>query len=311
MRRRGIVMDMLAAMQSFVRVAEAGSFSSVAKERNTTQPAISRQVATLEEVLGVRLLQRTTRGLVLTDDGREFLDHAHHVLEAVEAAKESVGNRRGGPTGHVRIAMPAMMSAYFAGALRKLLAENPHLSVEIVTRDEPPDLIAQGIDLAVGRGEPRGGATLVTRRMGMTRQILVAAPSYLAGRTLPTHPENLAAHECLLYTAQHEPTEWQFEGEGCVVTVPVSGRFSADNMAALHHAALSGLGIVAVARLVVQDDLAAGRLLELMPGWVPQPLPLYVAYPSRRLLSPRTRVVIDFLAEFLAHVSGTNQLKVE
>ena len=154
-------MDLLAAFRTFTRVAEAGSFSAVARESGMTQPAVSRQVLALEEHLGARLIQRTTRSLMLTEDGRDLLDHARRVLDCVEEAETAVGRRQGAPSGLIRIAVPATFGRlYVAPRMRRLLDRYPELSVELHMSDSVTDMIAAGIDLAI-RGGPVHEASLV------------------------------------------------------------------------------------------------------------------------------------------------------
>lgn len=290
-------MDLLAAFRTYIRVAEAGSFSAVAREAGATQPAISRQVATLEEHLGARLLQRTTRRLTLTEDGREFLDHARRVLDCVEAAEASVGRRHAAPGGLVRLLVPASFGRLQVGPrIPRLLDRYPELSVQLRMIDGVTDLIANGIDLAIRLG-PVTDTSLVARRLGASPRHAIASVDYFRRYGEPTHPSDLSGHSCVVYLNIATPNEWRFQGPDGPVTVPVGGRFRTDSSEAMHEAVLGGICIALSPAWLFADDLAAGRVRIVLGGFQTEPLAIHAVYPSRRNLAPRTRAVIDFLVD--------------
>lgn len=297
-------MDMLVALGTFVRVSETGSFSAVAQERGATQSAISRQVTALEEQLGVRLFHRTTRHLGLTEEGEVVLAHAHEVLDAVEATRDAAGRRRGSVAGHVRVALPVFAAGVLAARVPELLGRHPDLSLDLITGDHDHDLIEERLDLWVRIGESTH-ASHVTRRIGMTRPVLVATPGYLDARGEPAEPRDLQAHDCIVQRRYADDPLWRFTGPAGEVTVPVAGRFSADNGTAVLRAAVAGAGIALLADLLAGPDIAAGRLRPAMPAYTAVGQPITVVYPSRRNLSPRVRVVIDFLVEALMGRTST------
>ena len=288
-------MDLIGALLTFVRVAETGSFSAVARERGTTQSAVSRQITALEGEFGVRLLHRTTRSLALTEDGQETLEHARHVLEAVTATREAAARRRGEAAGTVRLASSVLLGNLIAARIPILLARHPGLSVQLVTGDAVHDMVEEGLDLWLHLGESTH-ATHVSRTLGHTAPLLLASPAYLAARGRPDHPGDLAAHDCLVQTRVGADHVWRFTGPSGEMAVPVGGRFSADNAEAVLRAALSDVGIALVAEVVARAEVAAGRLVPLLPGYAPFGLPVSLIYPSRRNLAPRVRAVIDFIA---------------
>ncbi|HYZ65002.1 MAG TPA: LysR family transcriptional regulator [Acetobacteraceae bacterium] len=294
--------DMLAAYRVFVRVAEVGSFSAVAREVGMTQPAVSRQVSELERHLGTRLVQRSTRHLALTEDGQELAVRARRVLEEVEEAETAIGKRRCSPSGLVHLAAPARFGGvHIAPRVPRLLFRYPELRLELTMSDHPADLIVTGVDLAIRVGDI-SDTSLVSRRIGSARRLLLASEQYLQARGEPTSPAELTQHECILYTRhiggrENVPHEWMFFGAEGTVTVPVSGRFATDNVEAIRHAIIGGLGLGWVPELSVRDELQSGRLREVLPAWRDPPIPVHVVYPSRRNLAARTRVVIDFLVE--------------
>jgi DNA-binding transcriptional LysR family regulator len=289
-------MDLIAAFRAFSRVAESGSFSAVARETNTTQPAVSRQIAALEDHLGVRLLHRTTRSLALTEDGRDLLGHANRVLEAVEETVSSVGRGRASPSGLVRIGSTVSFGRlYIAPRVGTLLARYPDMRVELDLSDSVTDLVHEGLDMAVRIGEaPDSG--LVARRIAVADMACVAARDYLERRGRPERPEDVSTHECVIFT-RRGGNEWVFHGPEGQVRVPVSGRFRTDSAEAVRQAVIAGVGIALGASWLFRDALLAGEVEELLPAWRPPPTPIHAVYPSRRYLAPRTRAVIDFLVE--------------
>jgi len=188
-------MDVVAAMRVFVRVAEAGGFTPVARETHTTQPTVSRLVAALEDHLGARLFHRSTRAISLTDDGKHFYELARHALEAIAEAENAIGKRRTRAFGRLRLSIPvAFGRLHVAPRMRNFLELNPEVQVELVMSDNFVDLVGEGIDLAVRIGEIVDPA-LIARRIGITRRVTVASRGYLQRRGEPLHPSDLAAHD--------------------------------------------------------------------------------------------------------------------
>jgi DNA-binding transcriptional LysR family regulator len=297
--------DRLALFRTFIRTVEAGSFSAVAREMHTTQPTVSRQIALLEEHLGCRLLQRTTRALTLTDDGRVFYDHASRTLESLAEAESAVGRRKGNPSGRLRLASAVVFGRlHLIPRLPAFLARFPEIDLDLVMNDGFADLVEEGIDLAIRVGEITEPG-LVARRIGATRRVVVATPDYLARRGRPQVPADLSGHDCILYSRLAAGANWSFvarRGEGAMqasapVTVPVSGRFHVNSTEGVRAAILQGLGIGYVPVWhFVEDEIESGRLEVLLSGFEPQPQPISAVYPTRRHLAPKVRAMIDFLA---------------
>lgn len=290
-------MDLLAAFRTFIRIAETGSFSAVAREIGATQPAVSRQVAALEEHLGVRLFQRSTRSLALTEDGRDLLSHARLVVEAVEETEAAIGRRRTSPSGLVRLGCPAVFGRlYIAPRIPHLLDRYPEMSVDLSLSDTVVDIVQEGLDLSVRVGEVTD-ASLVARRVGSTNSVAVASPAYLQQRGEPKHPNDLAGHECILFTRLATPETWNFTGPDGPLSVNVSGRLRTNGIEAVIEAAISGLGVALVPSWMLREDRVCGALTQILTDWQPRRRPISVVYPSRRFLAPRTRAVIDFIVE--------------
>ena len=291
-------MDLIAALRTFLRVAEVGSFSAVAGERGVTQPAVSRQVSALEEHFGTRLVQRSTHAVTLTDEGRELVPAAQQLVDSADAMQQQTGRRRTKPVGLVRLSVPLPLGLYFSGKLDSLLKKHDELSIDLILHDRLRDLIEEGIDLQVCVGEVSDSA-LISRRIGTTTAFLVASPDYLKGRAVPKEPADLQQHNCIVYHRWGRDDVWWFAGPEGAVSASVRGRFRANNSEAVRRAALNGQGIALLSHLLVADDIGAGRLRVLMPAFPPARFPLTVVYPSRRNLPPRVRAVIKFLSEIV------------
>ncbi len=293
------IVDLFAAFRTFVRISETGSFSAVAREAGATQPAISRQLASLEQHLGARLFQRSTRSLTLTEDGRDLLGHVRHVIEAVEETEAAIGRRRSSPAGLVRLGCPSVFGRlYIAPRIGLLLERYPELAVELAITDDVVDMVQEGLDLSVRVGEV-GDASLVARRIGTTTASLVASVEYLERHGEPSHPKQLAEHACIIFTRVSDPETWVFNGPDGTETVRVGGRFRTNGIEAALSGVVSGLGISRVPSWMFRDELAAGQVRKIMKDWTPRPRPIFAVYPSRRFLAPRTRAVIDFLVNEL------------
>jgi len=295
-------MDMLGSLRAFVRITEAGSFSAVAREANASQSAVTRQIAQLEQHFGVRLFHRTTRRLSLTDDGQALLSHARHLIDSTEEMEAALGRHSGSPKGLVRLGTSVAGGLFLATRIPTLLARYPGLSVELVMQDQFSDMIEGRLDLALRSGEI-ADASLVVRRIGQLGRAVVAAPVYLERHGAPTTPADLATHTCLIHDAGGDPATWRFAGPDGPLSVAVNGAFLANDSEAVRRAARAGHGIALLPEVQLIDDLRAGRLFRLLVDYPSQIVPIYIVYPSRRNLAPRTRVVMDFLVEQLREIA--------
>ena len=293
-------MDFLASLSIFVRLAETGSFSAVARERGVTQPAVSRQIAALEEHLGARLVRRTTRNVGLTEDGRDFLGPAQAALQAVDEAESAVGVRHAGITGLVRISCSVVFGRIIiAPRIHRLLDDHPGLSIDLVLDDPARDLVQDNIDLAVRNGTLPTDGSYVTRRIGEFSEIIVGAPAYLDRHPPLQHPRDLAGHHCILGDRAAARETWTLLGPDGALDIHVTGRFRTDSSDAKREAVLAGLGLATVGELLIRKELRLGMLRPVLPAWCLAPVPIHAIYPSRRNLAPRVRVVLDFLVEQL------------
>jgi DNA-binding transcriptional LysR family regulator len=289
-------MDLLHALGTFVRVVETGSFSAVAREANVSSSAVTRLVGQLEEHFKVRLIQRTTRHLSLTEDGQDLLNHALHLIDAAAGLEDALGQQRTRPTGHVRVGLTAGGARLLTPGLGDLLESHPGLSVELVIREQFYDLIEDRLDVAVCVGQP-ADVSLVARAIGGFGRALVAAPPYLAKRGTPLAPADLAGHNCLLHDTGPGSAHWRFAGPGGPHDIQVVSAFSATTSGVVRQAALAGHGVALLSEPLVHEDILGGRLRRLLAEYPTEHSQLFLVYPSRRYLAPRTRVVIDYVVE--------------
>jgi DNA-binding transcriptional LysR family regulator len=290
-------MDRLAAMQTFVRVADAGSFSEAARQLGLGQPAVSKAIAQLEETLGARLVVRTTRSFALTDNGRRFLEAARHAVEAADAAEHAVTARGAAPAGVLRIAASvAFARLQIVPRLADFLARCPAIDVDLVLSDRLIDLIEEGIDVAIRIGELKDPG-LVARRIGQMARITVARPDYWDRRGRPRHPSELAGHDCVIFTGLSTSDVWDFESPDGPIAVKVKGRVSVSTSDSMREAVLEGLGVGVTPHWMWRDEVRTGALERVLIDYEPTRRPIYAVFPERRLVSPKVRAFVDFLAE--------------
>ena len=258
---------------------------------------MSRHVADLETHLGARLLHRTTRRLSLTESGRAFHERAVQLLADLEEAEAAVTESTLVPRGTLKLTCPITFGErHLAPAIAAFAVRHPQLRFDVDLSDRVVDLVDEGCDLAVRIGSA-GGATLIARRIGETQLVCCAAPSYIATSGAPATPAELARHPCLAYTYLAAPDLWRFtDAAGAIEEVRVSGPLDANNGRFLAALAATGMGIALEPDFIVGDDIRSGRLVALLPGYRPPSSPIYAVYPSRRHLSAKVRLFVDFLS---------------
>lgn len=292
-------MDMMAAMQSFVRVVEQASFSRAATLLDVQTSAVSRAVAALEKDLGVDLFHRTTRSLHLTEPGTTFYRHALIVLREVEEARNAVSALQDQPQGLLRLALPdAFARLHIMPHMGGFLVRYPDLRLDLSLSDIRVDLISVGADAAIRIG-PMLDSSLVARKLAPHRRIACASPDYLATHAALRRPDDLVHHECLIYSLQPSHNWFFIDPSGQQTAVPVQGRMRADDSEPLRAGALAGLGIVLLPSWLVGEDLRAGRLQRVLPHWqamiATQPSGIFGLYPPHRAVPSKVRVFLDFL----------------
>ena len=287
--------ERLADMAVFARVVERAGFAAAARELGLSTGAVSKAVARLESHLGVRLLQRSTRRLAATEAGLAFHGYCREVVAQADEAEQHLGQLQAEPRGVLRLSAPlAFGLVQVAPRLPELQRRHPALEVELDLRETPPDLIAEGFDLAFVLGEP-GDSSLVARRLSTSRRVLVASPGYLATRGTPRHPDELTGHSCL-HGLGDEGGRWHLVGAAGEREVRVRGPLRASSDLALREAVLGGLGLARLPSFLVAGDLAEGRLKCLFAAWTPKPEAIHACYPHRRHLPAKVRAALDFFA---------------
>jgi DNA-binding transcriptional LysR family regulator len=297
-------LDRLQSMAVFVRVAELGSFSSAALQLGLSKSAVSKHVTALEERLGVRLINRTTRRLALTEAGSVFRDYCARIAQDVEEAELSAMQHGTLPRGRLKLNAPMTFGFLHLGPLLpEFLARHPGIEVELTLNDRFVDLLEEGYDVAVRIGR-LADSSLIARRLATTRFVCAASPAYLARAGAPCQPTDLTGHNCLRYSLHRQPDDWAFGRGAEHVSVRIKGNLKANNGDALRSAALEGLGIVYIPDFIVGDDLERGLLVPLLPDWQTPEIPIHAVFPPQRHASAKLRVFVDYLVEKFGRREG-------
>ena len=288
-------MDRLLSMSVFAKAVESGSFSAAGEALRMSSQLVGRHVQTLEQHLGVRLINRTTRRQHLTEAGFAFHDRVKIILAEVEAAEGMAAVSGGTPRGRLRINAPVTFGVHaLSKRLPEYLGANPEVSVDMSLSNRFVDLIDEGFDVAFRVGE-LSDSGLIARALAPYRLRLCAAPAYLAGRPPIAYPDDLTRHECLGFSYTELRTRWTFQGPQGEITVPVAGKLMVDSGEALLTAALSGMGLLLQPSELVRDDLASGRLVEVLADFPVPTRPFHVIYAPDRRMTPKLRSFIDFV----------------
>ncbi len=287
-------MDKLHAIEAFIRIVEAGSITAAAEAMEVSQPAMVRTLAALESELGVRLLNRTTRRMSLTDEGRDYLERSRQIIAAVEDAQLSLSARRATPRGRLRIAASVSFGRTFvAPVVAEFLAENPQVHVELLLLDRVVDLVEEGMDLAV-RVARLADSSMIAHEIGRVRRITVASPAWLKKNGSPKKPADLSGCGCVSFTAVTGAGQWTF-GEGRAARhVVVQSALSTNQIDAAVTACVQGVGPGRFFDYHVLAEIQAGRLTRILRGFESEPVPASILYPSARHPSPNVRAFVAF-----------------
>jgi len=292
-------MDRFQEMRAFVAVVDAGSFVGGSYALHLSKAAISRQVADLEQRLGVRLLNRTTRRLSLTSEGEVFYARAKELLGSLEEIESEVSAHSGRAVGTLKVTAPASFGVlHLAPLWPGFMAKHPQVRLEVLLADRFVDLVEEGMDLAI-RIARLEDSSLVSRKLSSTRLILCASTRYLKKAGPVRHPDDLHRHAVISYSLLAAGDEWEFTGPEGPVTVRVQPRMRTNNGDTCRAAALAHQGIVLQPSFLVADDLASGRLVEVLPRYRSLELGIHAVYPSRKFVAPKVRALIDYLANAL------------
>lgn len=291
-------MDTLTRMRTFVEVVEAGGFSAAARKMGRSKALISKYVRELEDELGARLLNRTTRTLSLTEVGQSYTRDATEILQRIEDLQSSVGDAHAAPRGKLKVSAPRTFGDGELGrAIMEFVVSEPEISLELHLEDRFVDLVDEGFDVAI-RISTLTDSSLIARRLSSFRIAVCASPAVIEQYGAPERPEDMAGKPCIIDSNVAYRTNWPFVVDGEKITVPVKGRVEVDSPNAARQAALAGLGFTVVPYLVVHEDIEAGRLVSVLTEFEPSGSAVYAVYPHRRHLSGKVRSFIDFLVKW-------------
>jgi len=291
-------MDRLESMRIFVKVVESGSFTGAAARLRVSPGMASEHAKALEERLGTRLLNRTTRKLSLTETGRAYYERSTRILADLDEAEQAASDLQATPRGELRVnASPSFGILQLAPAISDFSAQFPEVSVDLMLSDRMVALIDEGFDLAV-RCEPLPDSSLIARPIAPVRLVICAAPSYLDRHGTPRTPADLASHNCLTLTGSPHFAKWFLPGDaGDFGDVSPSGNLRSNSGGVLKHAALAGHGLVCLPTYITADELRSGRLVSVLDDYPTPTFMLRALYPSNRHLSAKVRGFVDFLAK--------------
>ncbi len=291
------VSDPLEGMSVYAAVVDAGTFTGAARQLRISKGAVSQQVQKLEDRLGVRLLNRTTRRLSLTDEGRAFYDHCRRILDEARDAVDALDSLGTGPRGRLRVNAPMSFGIMHLGpAVADFMAAYPEIEIDLELNDRQLDVVEEGFDMAI-RIARLPDSSLIARRLAPCRRIVMASPAYWDRVGRPRHPNDLKNHDALIYDYLSDPDTWTFKGPEGRISVTVSGRMRANNGEVLLAAAKRGLGVDFAPTFFCCGEIQSGELEVVLSDFEDDPISVYAVYPHKRHLSPRVRAFVDFLAD--------------
>lgn len=292
-------MDIVSGMKIFVAVVDNGSFSTAADRLDISRAMASKSVAALEQHLGTRLLNRTTRRLSLTEAGRAFYERCLQILADIWEAEQVAGRMATEPGGTLKVTMPLAYGLHRLGSVIAEYAKRyPRVKMNLSLSDRKVDLVEEGYDVAIRIGKlPESG--LIARKLGTIHGVIVGAPDYLERHGRPVVPADLECHMCLGYSLASQGDEWRLQGPDGIVSVRSTGSIKADNGDMLRLAAVAGSGLILQPWFIVEEEVRVGRLERVLEAYTSEELGIYAVYPSRRYLSAKVRTFVDFVFEEL------------
>lgn len=288
----------LGDITAFVTAVKTGSFTAAATSLGLTRSAVGKSVARLEARLRTRLLQRTTRTLSLTDEGRAVYERWRQILEDLEEVEATMAARRGQPAGTLKLTAPLSFGQrHILPVLGFYMKQWPELRADVRFTDRFVDVVEEGFDIAVRIGTPKHDTQLLTRTVAWQQFVTCASPDYLAFKGIPQTPKELAGHDTIAFLSGEQPSAWHYQTPEGLYLFEGPGRVNIDSSEAMREAALAGFGLVHLPTYITGNDLRAGTLVEVLNPYRAPPDPIRVVYPSKRHLSPRIRAFIDLLVE--------------
>jgi DNA-binding transcriptional LysR family regulator len=289
-------MDRMTSMATFVKVVETGGFSTAARALDMSPSMVTTHVQAIEERLGVRLLNRSTRKVGLTEVGQAYYERCVQILAELEDADKVAQALQSTPRGTLRLNISIVMPPLMGSVISDYVKLYPDVGVEMIISDRMVDLVEEGFDLSI-RMTPVPDSSLIVRRLATYRLVVCGAPAYLAERGIPQTPADLTNHNCLIFSQSPWGDEWLFSGVGGDQRVKVSGNLRSNSAVALRLAALRGQGLLAAMSFQVVDDIKAGLLIPVLADFLPNDYPVLAVYPHRHQLSAKVRTFIDLLAK--------------
>ena len=296
-------MNKLQAMEVFVQVVDAGSFTRAADVLQLPKATVSTLVQSLEAALSTKLLHRTTRNVTVTTDGAAYYERCLRILSDVRDAEESLSRTRLSPSGRLRVDAPTGLSSeILVPALPDFFARYPDITMELGSTDRPVDLVEEGVDCAV-RGGELWDTNLIARRVGVVNFVTAASPGYLERHGMPQHPRDLDRHRCVNYFSAKtgKMYDWDFRKGDERIVVPLPGVIALNDSNAYVHAGIAGLGVIQMSDYLLMKHVEKGELVRLLPDWTSDPLPVHIVYPQNRHLSAKVRVFVEWVSDLFAN----------
>jgi DNA-binding transcriptional LysR family regulator len=287
-------MDRIISMATFTKVVECGGFSAAGRRLNMSVAMVSNHVQALEDHLGARLLNRTTRKVSVTEVGKAYYDRCIQILSELDEADQAAGVLQATPRGNLRLNISPALAPLIGHKINEFVTTNPQASVTMIMSDRMVDLIEEGFDLAI-RGTPVAESNFIIRRLGSYRFVVCGAPSYFAEHGTPKVPADLAQHNCLNYSYSPFGEDWHFTSESGEESVRISGNFQCNSSEALRNAVLLGQGLIMLPSFLVADDIRAGALIPALENFGTVEFAINAIYPHRHHLSAKVRSFIDLL----------------
>lgn len=294
-------MDRFTALQVFRHVAELESFAEAGRRLGLSAPAVSKNIAELEAHLGVRLINRTTRRMALTGEGRIYLDHVARGLDALADADGALCPVKKEPSGILRVSAPMTVTlTRLSASIPAFLARYPDLKLDLHLDDRRVDIVREGFDLAIRGSDSLEDSSLVARKLATMPHVLCGSPAYFAARGMPKAPADLAGHELVRFSLSGHADRWEFRRDGVSERIAVTARYSVASSIAVRDALRAGFGLSLIPLPYVEEDVAAGRLVTALDDWEKVETTLYAIYPSRQHVAPKLRAFLDFLVAAFA-----------
>ncbi|MFJ6327474.1 MULTISPECIES: LysR family transcriptional regulator [unclassified Rhizobium] len=297
-------MDRYTALQVFRHVAGLGSFAEAGRKLGLSPPAVSKNVAELEAHLGVRLINRTTRRMALTEEGKTYLEHVTRGLDALIEAEAALSPAKSSPVGTLRVSAPMTVALVrLSEAVPEFLSRYPGLNLELHLDDRRVDIVHEGFDLAIRGYSSLEDSSLIARKLGVMPHVLCAAPAYFDAHGKPQTPSDLTALQHIRFPYGSNADVWEFTKDGKAERIPVKARYSVSSSLAVRDALRAGIGVSLIPLPYIEKDIQEGRLQEALTDWTTAEITHYAVYPSRQHVTPKIRVFLDFLVRQFGQTS--------